>query len=144
MMTHCVLQVIQQDSFQQQPQQQQQQQQQQQPHTIPINIIAPVNVQQAPPPPPPPPPPATQPTQIQIILPQSPYPAQPLALNPGAQQRQIILQVQDPAPPPPPPPAAPPPPVETPVQAVMQGGRVVSLPPSVLQSILEQLQGGGE
>ena len=150
LLTHCALQVIQQDSFQQQ---QQQQQQQPQPHTIPINIITPVNVQQ-PAPPPQPPPQAAQPTQIQIILPQSSFPAQPVALNPGVgstqPQRQIILQVQDPAPPlppPPPPPAPPPQPVvavqETPVQAVMQGGRVVSLPPSVLQSILEQLQGGG-
>ena len=31
---------------------------------------------------------------------------------------------------------------EAPVQAVIQWGRVLSLPPSVLQSILAQLQGG--
>lgn len=122
-------------------------------HTIPINIITPVNIQQPQPPPPPSPQQQPQPTQIQIILPASAFPP-PVAVNPGigtSSQPQIILQVQEQAtshqqpsaPPPPPPPQQAPATMQEANLAVMSNGRVLSLPPSIMQSILAQLQNGG-
>ncbi|XP_025116274.1 transcription factor SPT20 homolog [Pomacea canaliculata] len=121
-------------------------------HTIPINIITPVNIQQPQPPPPPSPQQQPQPTQIQIILPASAFPP-PVAVNPGigtSSQPQIILQVQEQAtshqqpsaPPPPPPPQQAPATMQEANLAVMSNGRVLSLPPSIMQSILAQLQNG--